>query len=84
MTRLPYIIRKEFIQIRRDPLTIRLIMVAPIFQLILFGYAATSDVHHVKVMVCDADRSPESRRITRRSRAATTSGWSASWMTHAR
>ena len=64
MTRLPYIIRKEFIQIRRDPLTIRLIMVAPIFQLILFGYAATSDVHHVKVMVCDADRSPESRRIT--------------------
>lgn len=63
MTRLPTLIRKEFIQIRRDPTTIRLIMVAPIFQLIMFGYAATSDVHHVRVILCDADRSVASRRI---------------------
>jgi len=42
--RLLSIIRKEFIQIRRDIRTLMLIVVMPIMQLFLLGYAATTDV----------------------------------------
>lgn len=56
-------IKKEFTQIRRDPTVLRLIMVAPLIQLILFGYAATSDVRHVPLAVYDGDRSADSRLI---------------------
>ena len=42
--RLLSIIRKEFIQIRRDSRTLMLIVVMPIMQLFLLGYAATTDV----------------------------------------
>ncbi|MHB8994211.1 MAG: ABC transporter permease [Armatimonadota bacterium] len=61
--RLGHIIRKEFTRIRRDPATMRLLFVAPLLQLILFGYAATNDVRNVRVAVFDGDRSPESRLL---------------------
>ncbi len=63
MSRLAHVIRKEFIQIRRDSMMPRLILIAPILQLILFGYAATNDVRNVPVAVFDGDRSADSRRI---------------------
>ena len=56
---------KEFIQLRRDPLSLRLTLVAPVLQLILLGYAATLDVKNVPTVVCDLDRSTASRDITR-------------------
>lgn len=62
-TRMHYIIRKEFLRIRRDPATLRLLIVAPLLQLILFGYAATNDVRDVSVAICDLDRSPDSRAL---------------------
>jgi ABC-2 type transport system permease protein len=61
--RLLSIIRKEFIQIRRDPRTLALIIVMPIMQLFLLGYAATTDVKNIALAVWDQDRSPQSRQL---------------------
>jgi ABC-2 type transport system permease protein len=61
--RLLSIIRKEFIQIFRDPRTLMLILVMPIIQLFLLGYAATTDVRNVPIAVWDQSRSPESRAL---------------------
>lgn len=56
---------KEFIQLRRDPLALRLTLVAPILQLVLLGYAATLDVRHIPTVICDLDRSTASRDMIR-------------------
>ena len=45
-SRLISLIRKEFIQILRDPRTLVLVLVIPIMQLFLLGYAATTDVRN--------------------------------------
>lgn len=63
MGRLAYVLRKEFTQLRRDKMMPRMILFAPILQLVLFGYAATSDVRNVPVAVYDGDRSADSRLI---------------------
>jgi len=63
MLRFIQVVKKEFIHLRRDPMALRLVIVAPIIQLILFGYAATHDVRNVPVAVFDGDRSAESRRL---------------------
>ncbi|HNP73795.1 MAG TPA: ABC transporter permease [Kouleothrix sp.] len=57
------IIRKEFIHIIRDPRTLVVMFVMPLMQLILLGYAATSDVRNVPLAVHDQSRTPESRRL---------------------
>ncbi|MCL4529491.1 MAG: ABC transporter permease [Chloroflexi bacterium] len=62
-TRLFSIIRKEFIQIWRDPRTLALILVMPIIQLFLLGYAATTDVKNIPIAVWDQSRTPESRAL---------------------
>ncbi|HJR80713.1 MAG TPA: ABC transporter permease [Anaerolineales bacterium] len=69
-SRLTSIIRKEFIQIFRDPRTLGLILVMPIVQLFLLGYAATTDVKNVPIAVWDQSRSPESRALLDAFRAA--------------
>jgi len=68
--RLLSIIRKEFIQIRRDVRTLALIIVMPIMQLFLLGYAATTDVKNISLAVWDQDRTPQSRRLLDAFRAA--------------
>lgn len=62
-SRLLSLIRKEFIQIRRDPRTLVLIILLPIVQLILLGYAATNDVRNVPMAVFDQDKSAASRDL---------------------
>lgn len=69
-SRLLSIIRKEFIQIFRDPRTLALILVMPIIQLFLLGYAATTNVKNVPIAVWDQSRSPESRSLLDAFRAA--------------
>ena len=69
-SRLMSIIRKEFIQIFRDPRTLGLILVMPIVQLFLLGYAATTDVKNVPIAVWDQSRTPESRALLDAFRAA--------------
>ncbi len=61
--RLSSIIRKEFIQIVRDPRTLMLIIAMPILQLFLLGYAATTDVKNISLAVWDQSQTPESRAL---------------------
>ena len=68
--RLVSIIRKEFIQIRRDARTLILIIVMPIMQLFLLGYAATTDVKNISLAVWDQSRTPQSRALLDAFRAA--------------
>jgi len=64
------IIRKEFVQLFRDPRTVALAVVIPIVQLFLLGYAATSDVRNISMAVWDQSKSPESRQLLDAFRAA--------------
>lgn len=69
-SRLASLIRKEFIQIVRDPRTLILVLVIPVMQLFLLGYAATNDVRNVPLAIFDQDRSPAARRLLDAYRAA--------------
>ena len=69
-SRLMSIIRKEFIQIFRDPRTLLLIIVMPIMQLFLLGYAATTDVKNISLAVWDQSKSTQSRALLDSFRAA--------------
>ncbi len=60
-----HIIKKEFQQFRRDPKMFGIILVAPVLQLIFFGYAATLDVDIVHTMVYDRDNTETSRAFIR-------------------
>ena len=62
-SRLVSLIRKEFIQILRDPRTLILVMVIPVMQLFLLGYAATNDVRNLPLAVFNQDRGPASRNL---------------------
>ena len=57
---------KEFIQVLRDPRMKAMIFIMPVIQLIIFGYAVTTDVDHIKTAVYDLDKSPESRALIER------------------
>ena len=61
--RLASLIRKEFIQILRDPRTLILVLVMPVMQLFLLGYAATNDVRNVPLAVYNQDPGPEARAL---------------------
>jgi len=54
---------KEIRQLFRDPKTKRVIFVAPIIQLLLFGYAVNTDVRNVAMALVDHDRTAESRAL---------------------
>jgi ABC-2 type transport system permease protein len=56
-------LRKEFIQMRRDRLTFALMIGLPIMQLILFGYAIRTEVRNLPTVVFDESRSSESRSL---------------------
>lgn len=63
LRRMRELVRKEFRQIFRDPRLARLILVAPMIQLIVFGYAVSTDVRNVATIVVDQDHSPMSRAL---------------------
>lgn len=58
-----HIIKKEFLQFRRDPKMFAIILIAPVVQLIFLGYAATLDVNVVHTLVYDQDKTYESRKF---------------------
>lgn len=70
MTRLPVLVRKEFLELRLNPRLFGLVVVAPIIQLTMLGYAATTDVQNVPIVVADGDRSPASRELIYRFEAS--------------
>jgi len=57
------IVIKEFQQFRRDPKMFGIILIAPVIQLILLGYAATLDLKVVHTVIMDSDRSTTSREF---------------------
>ena len=56
-------LRKEFIQMRRDRLTLAMMIGIPAIQLVLFGYAIRTEVRHLPTVVLDESATPESRRL---------------------
>ncbi len=56
-------IRKEFYQIRHDRKMLGVSIVAPVLQVLLLGYAATTDITNSDMVVCDQDRTVESRQF---------------------
>ncbi len=64
--RVKHMLIKEFIQIFRDPRMRSVIFVAPVVQLLVFGYAVTTDVKHVATAVLDFDHSESSRELVAR------------------
>jgi ABC-2 type transport system permease protein len=59
------IIRKELYQIRQDKRMLGVSIVAPIIQVLLLGYAATTDIRYSTLVVCDMDRTMDSRAFIR-------------------
>jgi ABC-2 type transport system permease protein len=56
---------KELLQLRRDRLTLAMMVMLPILQLLLFGWAINTDVRHIPTVVYDQDRSAQSRELAR-------------------
>ncbi len=69
-SRLLSIIRKEFIQLFRDKRLLALILILPLVQLFLLGYAATNEVRNIPVAVFDQSHSPEGRALLNSYRAS--------------
>jgi len=70
MSRLLHLIRKELLELRQDPRLFGVVILAPILQLTVLGYAATTDVKDVPLVIVDADRSTQSRDLIHRFEAS--------------
>ena len=64
--RIRVILRKEFIQLLREPRMRGMMFIAPLIQLIMFGYAVTLDVDHARIAWRDMSQTPESRALRAR------------------
>jgi len=70
MKRVVHLVRKEFLELRQDPRLFGIVILAPILQLTMLGYAATTDVRDVPVVVVDQDGSSASRALITRFEAS--------------
>jgi len=61
--RLRELVRKEMKQMLRDPKMKRIIFVAPVIQLLVFGYAVNTDVRNAPTILVDQDNTPTSRAL---------------------
>jgi ABC-2 type transport system permease protein len=66
MQRLRFLVWKELLELRLNPRLFGIVIMAPIIQLTMLGYAATTDVRDVPVVVADGDRSSLSRELVAR------------------
>src|SRR6185503_16474672 len=66
MRRLWYLMWKELLELRQDPRLFGVIFLAPVIQLTFLGYAATTDVKNVPIVVVDQDHTPQSRELITR------------------
>lgn len=57
---------KEFLELWRDKWGRFRLIVPPVLQMLLFGYAATFEVYHVSTIVLDLDHTQESRELISR------------------
>jgi len=63
MKRFWAIFKKELRQIGRDPLSLGVLIFIPALLLVMYGYALSFDVKHIRVAVLDESRTPESRQL---------------------
>ena len=68
--RIRRVVVKEFIQLFRDRRMKAIVFVIPLMQLIVFGYAVTTDVNDIRTAIYDLDRTAESRELFRRLEAS--------------
>ncbi|NIN13439.1 MAG: ABC transporter permease [Gemmatimonadales bacterium] len=61
--RIREMVKKELRQLLRDPRARGVLFVAPIIQLVMFGYAVNTDIRNTATFVVDQDQSSESRRL---------------------
>ncbi|MGE3959053.1 MAG: ABC transporter permease [Vicinamibacterales bacterium] len=66
MRRVRFLVWKELIELRQDPRLFGIVILAPIIQLFMLAYAATTDVRNVPIVVADGDRSSASRELVSR------------------
>jgi ABC-2 type transport system permease protein len=66
VNRVAFLVWKELIELRQDPRLFGVVVFAPILQLFMLGYAATTDIRNVPVVVADGDRSMASRDLVAR------------------
>ena len=64
--RIGVILRKEFIQMLRNPRMRVMLFLPPVLQLVIFGYAVTLDVDHARIAWMDMDNTPDSRALLAR------------------
>jgi ABC-2 type transport system permease protein len=70
MRRVLFMMWKEVLELRQDPRIFSIIFIAPILQLAILGYAATTDVRNIPVVVVDADRTSASQSLITRFQGA--------------
>jgi ABC-2 type transport system permease protein len=70
MRRVLHLVKKELLELRQDPRLFGIVILAPIIQLTVLGYAATTDVKNVPIVIVDPDRSSESRALIARFQAS--------------
>jgi len=58
-------VRKEFLQLRRDRRLLPIVIAFPIIQLFIYGYAVSTDITHLQVAVYDQSNTAESRELIR-------------------
>jgi ABC-2 type transport system permease protein len=66
MKRVAQVARKEFIQIRRDKGLLRMVVLAPLLQLLIYGYVVATEIRALPMAVYDQAESAESRRLADR------------------
>lgn len=66
LQRILTMLRKEFRSVFRDPRMRLVIFGIPVIQTLIFGYAVTMDVRHVRLVVIDRDNTPASRELVAR------------------
>lgn len=63
MRRIKAVLTKEYYHIIRDPRTLMLIVMMPLMQLVIYGYAINTDVKHLSTVLYDEDQTPLSRKL---------------------
>ncbi|ATW26270.1 ABC transporter permease [Candidatus Formimonas warabiya] len=63
MHRIIAVLKKEFLQMRRDRMTLGMVFMLPLVQLLLFGFAIQTEVKHISTVVFDQSLTGESRGL---------------------
>lgn len=66
MQQIRFLLYKEFLQFFRDKVMLRVIIVMPVVMLLVLGFAVTTDVKNISIVICDQDHSTTSRTLIKK------------------